>query len=140
MRMNGKMAPLFRRIALCALLLPFLLSALIASGVMPARSAGGAITLVICTAEGMAELAVDPATMQPLDVSAHGGTDQDGPQKQTGNCAWAANHADFAAPIPAALALPSWQMIALPVAPVPTVLATARATGLPPSTGPPLPL
>ena len=131
---------MFRRIALCALLLPFLLSALIASGVMPARSAGGAITLVICTAEGMAELAVDPTTMQPLDGSAHGGTDQDGPQKQTGSCAWAVSHADFAAPTPPVLALPSWQMIAALVAPVPTVLATARATGLPPSTGPPLPL
>ena len=140
MRMNGKMAPLFRRIALCALLLPFLLSALIANGIMPARSAGGAITLVICTAEGMAELVVDPATMQPVDGSSQDAPDQDGPQKQPASCAWAANLADFAAPAPAALALPSWQMIAALVPPAPTVLATARATGLPPSTGPPLPL
>lgn len=140
MRMNGKMAPLFRRIALCALLLPFLPSALIANGIMPARSAGGAITLVICTAEGMAELVVDPATMQPLDGSDQVDPDQDGPQKQTSSCAWAANHADFAAPTPPVLALPSQHMVAALVPPAPTALIAARATGLPPSTGPPRPL
>ena len=88
--------------------------------------------LVICTAEGMAELMVDPATMQPADKSA-----PDAPEKPAQPCAWAANQAAFTVPdLP--LFLPPPQSVAAGPAPLaPMVLTAARATGLPPSTGPP---
>ncbi len=144
--MKGKPASLSRIAACCAVLLPFLLSSLIAAGVMPARAPNGAITLVICTALGPAELLVDPATMAPVAAGPDGipkdTPEKDGPQKDGTNrkaaCAWAAAHGDVAAPPPpmpdTAPARPL-----MPIAgPVPAILAAARATGLPPATGPPL--
>ena len=90
--------------------------------------------LLALTASGQAEAA------EKFAASLADAPDQDGPQKQPASCAWAANHADFAAPTPPVLALPSQHMVAALVPPAPTALIAARATGLPPSTGPPRPL
>ena len=131
--MNRKPARLLRIAAFCAVLLPFLLSSLIATGVMPARAADGAITLVICNALGPSELRVDPDTLQPI------APEKDAPKDKTGSaCAWAASHAEFAPPMLPALALPVRRGESLPAPALSTILATARATGLPPATGPPL--
>lgn len=132
--MKGKPARLLRLAALCAVLLPFLLSSMIASGVMPARAANGAITLVICTANGAMEMLVDPATMQPTAPGHDMPAQKD---KHDSSCAWAANHADFAAPGLAALIQPLRHAVTLPAPTRPAILAAAHATGLPPSTGPP---
>lgn len=112
---------------------------LISQGVMPAREADGAVTLVLCTPEGIVEIAVDPQTMQPLD------DDPDGPARHpdTGagdHCPWAGLQAPI--DLTADARLPQMLRPALPqgFAPVHTVLAAGRATGLPPATGPPLPI
>ncbi|ARO13523.1 hypothetical protein BVG79_00163 [Ketogulonicigenium robustum] len=122
-----------RLIALWAMLLPFAAVSLVASGVMPARAANGAIILVICTGGGgMVEMAFDPVTMQPIDDSADDGTSSD-----QAHCYWAAAQAPFDAP--------ETVQISLPRKPAPTqahfiastTLSAAASTGLPPSTGPP---
>lgn len=130
--MKRKLAHKLRLAALCALLVPFLLTSLIASGVMPARSQSGAVLLVICTAEGMAELLVDPETMQPADKSA-----PHAPEKSGQPCAWAVSQATFTLPELPALMPPQQSVIAMPASIAPVILTAARATGLPPSTGPP---
>ena len=130
--MNGKLAHKLRLAALCVAVVPFLLASLIASGVMPARTSSGAVLLVICTAEGMAELMVDPATMQPAQKSA-----PDAPGKPGKPCAWAANQATFTVPDLPALMPPQQSVIAMSASIAPVILTAARATGLPPSTGPP---
>lgn len=62
------------------LVLPFVLLAVIAPGYMPVRGADGAITMVIC-ADGMAvEVAIDPATGEPVPHEA---------APEDGRCAWA---------------------------------------------------
>lgn len=132
--MKVKPARLLRIAALCAVLLPFLLTSMIASGVMPARATNGAIMLVICTADGPLEMLVDPATMQPTAPGHDMPSQKD---KHDSSCAWAANHADFAAPGFAAPIQPLRHAMALPTPARPTILAAAHATGLPPSTGPP---
>ena len=68
------------RLAGFVLVLPFLLLAGIAPGYMPVRGADGAITMVIC-ADGMAvEVAIDPATGEPVAQDA---------APEDGRCAWA---------------------------------------------------
>ena len=119
------------------MLLPFLLSSLIATGVMPARADDGAITLVICTPAGPAEMRVDPATMQPVAPAPFPA--KPAPKdKPTSACAWAISHADFTPPQLPALVLPLRQAQAAPRPALPAILAAARATGLPPAPGPPL--
>ncbi|NHF73342.1 DUF2946 family protein [Paracoccus xiamenensis] len=131
--MKRKTAELLRITAFCAVLLPFLLSSLIASGFMPTRSADGAITLVICTGGGPAEILVDPVTMQPVDPA---GKDPHDEHKPT--CAWAASQAAFDAPLLPVLARPLRRSYALNAPFTATTLIGARGTGLPPATGPPL--
>ena len=116
-----------RRLALAVLLAPFFLFSLLADGVMPMRTAQG-LLIVICTGAETTEIRIDPATGAPIE------DDQPGDRP----CDWSGAHPPAAltpAPLPAprlATATPAHP------APVPMRLAMARATGLPPSTGPPL--
>lgn len=80
-----------RLIALWAMILPFAAASLIAKGVMPAVSPAGVIMLVICTGDGMVEMAVDAVTMEPLADPGKDGP----PAPDAGSCAWAAAHAAF---------------------------------------------
>lgn len=114
------------RCALMLLFAPFFLSALVPAGVMPGIS-NGAPTMVICSAMGMVEMAVDPLTGAPVEKAPEAGK----------RCDWnSARSADALLPplpviAPAALALRAG-------APNPSaILVAASATGLPPATGPP---
>lgn len=121
--------PFLHAVGLWLAVLPFLLVALIAPGVMPARDGNGTLTLVLCADGATTEMQVDLATGQPV---------QPGPDAADDRCDWAAGHwatADLARPT-----LPSlvWAMRpADPRAAQTLVLAGAAATGLPPATGPP---
>lgn len=120
---------LLRAFALWAMLSPFVLLSLIAPGVMPARAQGGVLMLVICDGAGMTEIAVDPRTLQPVETS---------PDHDSGPCFWGLGHSpvDLVAPVePLPVAM---RRLALDFPPAATALIVARATGLPPATGPPL--
>lgn len=112
---------------------PFLLLSLLSPGVMPARDSDGALILVLCTADGLVETAIDPVTLQPLKApqGKH-------PENARDLCPWAslhsAAHLTAATPMPA---LRTTRIIPLAFPLAETVLATGRVTGLPPSTGPP---
>lgn len=117
-----------RDFALWATLGPLLLLSLLSPGVMPTRGTDGALMLVLCTADGMVETAIDPVTFEP--VKRH-------PESAREYCPWVSLHsAAFLAPVPPMPARAGDIMpLGYPLAE--TVLATGRVTGLPPSTGPP---
>ncbi len=121
-----------RSFALWVLFAPFLLTSLIAPGVMPVRDAGGVLMLVICSAEGMTEIAVDPLTLEPLAAE-----DLPAPAHKSDHCAWANAHTPLV--LVPLLQIPSLigQARASELPPLPSILAIARQTGLPPATGPP---
>jgi hypothetical protein len=117
-----------RRLAHLAMLGPFLLFALLAPAVMPHRTPAGAITLVLCGADGPAEIVIDLATGQPVEK---------GPAVADERCAWAnapSAALDLGRP---ALIGRSLAPVAASPAPAPVALRAAEATGLPPATGPP---
>lgn len=116
-----------RRLALCVLLAPFVALALIPHGVMPIRGAEG-LVLVICTGDGPLEMVVDKAT---------GETRPREPADPGNSCVWANASATvmLQAPVHLADVHLSWQP-AIPAG-ASAILAVARATGLPPATGPP---
>lgn len=78
MRRNARLSSLLHH-ARWALLLPFVLMALLAPGVMPQRAADGQMMLVLCTPEGPAEMVIDLATGQPVPFDA----------PEDGRCDWA---------------------------------------------------
>lgn len=119
--------------ALWAGLLLILLSSLIAPGTMPARAGNGAVVLVICSGDGVAEMAFDPVTMEPVSDREDGGKDKTRP----GYCPWAASQSVVDFVPPTVVARPSLFARHLAWPATETVLAVSRATGLPPSTGPP---
>lgn len=106
-----------RRLAAALVLVPVLLAvllaALIPAGLMPARAADGALTLVLCTPEGPVTLAVDPATGEPVQPSA--------PDR----CAWAMAHAAAVLPAPLPAITPA-ACAAEPLRAVPSALAAPR--------------
>ncbi|MAA96776.1 MAG: hypothetical protein CMN87_17980 [Stappia sp.] len=122
-----------RLLAVWAMLIPFVVSSLIGSAVMPAKGADGTLTLVICSGSGMIEIAVDPLTMEPVSES----PDEQSPKLQTNYCAWAASHVAIDLPVIAAIPARLRLGMAAMNTPAPTVLRVAAATGLPPATGPP---
>ncbi len=126
-----------RGFALWAALGPFLLLSLISPGVMPARGADGAVTLVLCTPEGIVEIAVDPQTLQPLDDGADGPARHPDPGAGD-HCPWAGLQPPI--DLTAHAQLPRMMRPVLPqgFALADTVLVAGRATGLPPATGPPV--
>lgn len=119
-------------IAVWAMLLPFVGSSLIANGVMPVMSPNGTFMQVICTGEGMVEMAIDSATMQPVT------DDGDTAPEKAEYCAWAAFHPLFALTDVTALLPPDWPLREADAVSGTTVLRFALATGLPPATGPPV--
>ena len=116
-----------RRVAVWALLVPFLLHSLIATAVMPAASANGPV-LVLCIGDGLIEVIMDPLTGEPVHKKS---TDL------AGQCDWAAGnvvanlHTGFEAPTIIGFAKPT------DLPPSRFILIASAATGLPPSTGPP---
>lgn len=118
-----------RQLVFGALLAPFLLMSLIAAHLMPSHGADGGMVLVICSTDGPKTITIDPATGEPVD-------EQDHPSASA--CHWAcAGHAVTLTP---AGSLPLAERAAVPLCPqIPSfTLTAARATGLPPSTGPPV--
>jgi len=114
-------------------LTPFFLLSLFSNGVMPLRTAEG-LVLVICTGEGPLEMVIDPATGDPIDQA----PDHQAPDDRQGHCDWASAKPPVG--LAPSLGLLSAQTTFVPAdLPVlPTVLYAGRATGLPPSTGPPI--
>ncbi len=112
----------WRDVVAAFLLAPFFVLALLPAAAMPARSADGLLTLVLCGEGGPA----DP-----------GGESGDVPQER---CAWAAAHAAGAVlPVPAALSAPD-----IRVEPVRLTEGTqwepSREPGAATARGPPLPV
>lgn len=60
------------------LVLPFLLSALIAPGLMPARALDGQMVLVICAEGGPVDMVLDPVTGEAVPLA-----------QEDGRCDWA---------------------------------------------------
>lgn len=115
-----------RRWLLWAMISPFLLMSLLSPAVMPARGLDGAMTLVLCSGEGPVTVTLDPVSGEPVHKA-----------PDAGRCDWAcAQHAIIDA---GQTAMPEpFPVFAAPeCAPAPAHLAEARATGLPPATGPP---
>lgn len=122
-----------RKAAFWVGLLPFLLSSLVVAGIMPARADSGTVVFVICTGDGVAEIRLDARSLMPVTDERNGEGDVPNPDA----CPWAATQPTLAPdPLPA---IPGpWLGAARRMQPVgPAVLAIARATGLPPATGPP---
>lgn len=118
-----------RAVALWAMFSPFFLLCLIAPGVMPARAESGVVMLVICDSYGATEIAVDARSFQPVEKAPGQGSEP---------CFWACLQGPVMLAAPVTLTPLAMRLLA--VAPPPAamvVLAMARATGLPPATGPP---
>jgi hypothetical protein len=120
-----------RAFAVWAMLAPFLLLSLLPSAAMPAIAPDGSLTMVLCTPDGPVEMVMDLATGQPIE--------KQHPEGKSDRCDWASSLVtdDLSPALPT---LPARSLTATPLAPPPppAVLADAAATGLPPSTGPPL--
>ena len=119
---------LLRRMAIWALLAPFLLLSLFPGGVMPLRTAEG-IVLAICTGDGALEIRVDPESGKPVEKA---------PDTKRDRCDWANAAQAFTlttSPVLLADRIGAGAVV-LPVTPL--VLVAGHATGLPPSTGPPV--
>jgi hypothetical protein len=110
-----------------AIVAPFFLLSAITNGLMAVQTSNG-IVAVICTGTGPLEIRIDPATGEPVEEQA--------PDQQS-NCDWA--NLKFSAHL-AVSPVPEVEFnlgfIDAPNVPS-SVIATSRATGLPPSTGPP---
>ncbi len=132
--MRMPLSPNLRLIAAWVLLFPFFGVSLVANGIMPMKASNGAIMLVICTGEGMVEMAFDPVTMAPAPEA----DDGTGGPSETSSCDWAASHPVF--DLTTGTMLQSKDLYLKTTAPrlSATVLRVAEATGLPPSTGPPV--
>ncbi|NUB44629.1 DUF2946 family protein [Fertoebacter nigrum] len=98
MRRNARLFSLLHH-ARWALLLPFVLMALLAPGVMPQRAADGQMMLVLCTPEGPSEMVIDLATGQPVPADA----------PQDGRCDWAM--AQAAAVLPFDAPATAWPLV-----------------------------
>ncbi|WP_281374538.1 DUF2946 family protein [Pseudochelatococcus contaminans] len=124
-----------RVIGVWVALLPFALLSLLANGIMPAMSSNGVVMLVICTGDGMVEMAFDSATMEPVADT----TESDGePTQKADYCSWAASHPAFDLPDLVAVQQPDTTLTVLAPPRGPSILQIAAATGLPPATGPPV--
>ena len=126
--MRARPTGLLRALALWAMLAPFLLLSLIAPGVMPARAESGVLMMVICHGDGMTEIAVDPRTFEPVG---------DSPDDDADPCFWGIAHSPVDLVPPVQLAPSVARLLAARPPAAPTVRIVARATGLPPATGPP---
>ncbi|RJE89318.1 hypothetical protein D3P04_01370 [Paracoccus onubensis] len=106
--------------------LVFLLSAT-TNGLMPLRGSEG-VVMVICSGEGPLELHIDPQTGEPADDKT---PDRHKP------CDWASFN--FTADVPGAPVSPGnvAPILAETALIASSILTASRATGLPPSTGPP---
>lgn len=125
---------LLRTVLVWASVLPFVLMSLIGAEVMPVRGADGTLTMVICTGDGMIEIAVDPAMMEP--VADEGDRNDTAPGQ--GLCDWAAAQAAYTLAEHRVLLSATPKLSRGRIVFAETTLLVSDATGLPPSTGPPL--
>ncbi|WP_255435555.1 hypothetical protein [Paracoccus sp. S1E-3] len=135
--MTGTLRRQMRMLALWAMMLPFLGVSLIANGVMPSRGADGYVTFVICTGTGMVEMAFDPVTMEPVETGGLADMPSDDDETAAKACAWSGMQAAFDLPHSVLWMAPAQTSRRADPLRVETALLMARATGLPPSTGPP---
>lgn len=126
--MTASLRHRLRTLALWAMLSPFLMLSLLSPAVMPAQAADGTFTLVLCTGDGPVEMQLDLATGQPVHKS---------PSDRSDRCAWACARMAIAPDAPPVLPVLLGRVTRADPPPVSTRLALSRATGLPPSTGPP---
>lgn len=126
--MNWGVIRRLRGLALWAICAPFILLSFIPSGVMPIRAENGALMVVICDGDGMAEIAVDPVTLEPVKET---------PYQKGEPCAWALVQIPVDLASRPELSPGSSHFSILDVSLAETVLAIAQETGLPPATGPP---
>lgn len=139
--MTGAARHGLRRLLIGALALPFVLVSLIGTGVMPARDAQGALVITLCSAAGVVDLAIDPATMAPFaGADTSGAPHGDSPAPDQGVCDWAAAQAPFLHAVQPVLAAATPRMVRAAHPFTDTIRVLSRATGLPPATGPPRPL
>lgn len=131
--MGRKLGLHMRAAALWTGLLAFVLSSLIAFGTMPARAGNGAVVFVICTGDGVMEMAFEPITMKPVSDKEKGRKDAPG----LDYCPWAAGQSALALDIPRLMIQPLPAAGRLTPQFTETVLTVSRVTGLPPATGPP---
>lgn len=128
--MHGRHAKLLGRIAFCVVLLHACLLSTIPAGMMPVVGPDGSLRLVLCPVE----IASEPHHAmghQPGDPEEGGAGPAD-----TADCEWAGSSPVGLVPH-APLPIAALRMAAPPLHRAETVLAIARKTGLPPSTGPP---
>lgn len=117
----------FATIIMWAIVAPFFLLSAVTNGLMPQQTSSG-VTVVICTGEGPLELGIDPKTGDPAG---------DQSTKSHKACDWAGFNLVAhlsAAPLAPVVTTPAPSTAARIL---PSILAVGRATGLPPSTGPP---
>jgi hypothetical protein len=107
---------------------PFLLLSLLSPAVMPARSADGTLTLVLCSDGDATEVVIDLATGEPVEQAPSGRSDR---------CDWACGQMALAELMPPAAPAPPTLVRRAEPPPAAVVIALARVTGLPPATGPP---
>lgn len=132
--MTRPAAHLLRIVLVWISVLPFVLMSIIGAGVVPVRSAEGTLMMVICTGDGMVEIAVDPATMEP--ISDEGDKNDTAPGQ--GVCDWAAAQSAYTLVGQTVLSLALQKIAEAWTGFAETTLTVSDATGLPPSTGPPL--
>ncbi len=117
-----------RAVCLWVLFAPFFLLTLLSPAVMPARSADGTLTLVLCTDGETTELVIDLATGEPVEKA---------PSDRSDRCDWACGQwavADLTRPEAPA---PLLHVHRANPPPESGRIVLARITGLPPATGPP---
>ena len=117
-----------RRMAIWALLTPFLMLSLLSPSVMPMPGGDGGVLLTLCSGDGPVEMRIDPATGEPVRKS---------PAAAHERCAWAAARAIVADLAPPLLPVRSTRVAQVDPAPSATLLRRAEETGQPPATGPP---
>lgn len=116
--------PPLRRLALWVMAVALMLAAAVPSGVMPGRGADGALTLVLCTADGPAQVTIDPVTGKPVAAPAE-------------RCAWALAQAPVLPTAPLSLAAAAPRAAEPPVAPAVPAPAGAAPAPAPLPRGPP---
>lgn len=126
--MGSRSGTQFAKLIVWALVGPFFLLSVVTNGLMPVQTPAG-IAVVICSGEGPVELRVDPKTGKPVE---------DEPSDRRKVCDWASVGVN--AQLPSITSIPQATTLTTEAAaPVfSTVLTAGLATGLPPSTGPPI--
>lgn len=127
--MTGLARGSLRIVAIWATAFAVLLAVLLPASVMPHGNLDTGLKLVLCTGHGPVSISFDVGSGAPVKPEGEDGQ----------RCKWACCHAFATAPgSPELLARSAFASRSLRREPIPLLLHSSRATGLPPSTGPPL--